>query len=198
MDEYKSVQKYLEKNKEKPSKPIKLPFKILNRILLSSIILLVVLCITKVNSNFKDWIHKNVYQTNFSFAKINNIYEKYFGSIFPISDINTTTPVFDEKLTYSKEEAYKEGVKLTVADNYLVPVIESGIVVFMGNKDNYGNVIIIQQVNGIDIWYVGVENTSIKIYDYIEKGSLLGEATSNEIYLYYQQKGEFLDYKKYF
>jgi len=79
----------------------------------------------------------------------------------------------------------------------LVPVIESGIVVFMGNKDNYGNVIIVQQVNGIDIWYVGVENSNIKMYDYIEKGSLLGEAINNEIYLYYQKGGEFLDYKEY-
>ena len=112
-------------------------------------------------------------------------------------DLDKTEPVFNEKLTYLDSEDYKEGVKLTVSNNYLVPVIESGIVVFMGNKDNYGNVIIVQQVNGIDLWYVGIENSNIKIYDYIEKGSLLGEATSNEIYLYYQEGGEFLDYKKY-
>lgn len=197
MEEYKSVQKYLEKNKKQTTKKISLPFSILNRILLSGILLLVVLCITKVNTSFKDWIYQNVYQTNFSFAIINETYEKYFGSVFPIPAIDTTTSVFNEQLTYSKEEAYKEGVKLTVSNNYLVPVIESGIVVFMGTKDNYGNVIIVQQVNGIDVWYVGIENTNIKIYDYIEKGSLLGEATSNEIYLYYQQGGEFLDYKEY-
>lgn len=197
MDEYKSVQKYLEKNKKQPIKKVKLPFSILNRVLLSGIILLITLCITKVNTNFKDWIYKNVYQTNISFAGINKTYEKYFGNLFPIPTIEPTTPVFNEQLTYSKEEAYKQGVKLTVDNNYLVPVIESGIVVFMGNKDNYGNVIIVQQVNGVDMWYVGIENSSIKIYDYIEKGSLLGEATSNEIYLYYQKGGEFLDYKEY-
>ena len=196
MEEYKSVQKYLEKNKQTTLKN-KSTFSILNKILLSGIILLIVLCTTKVNNNFKNWIQKNVYQTNFSFASLNKTYEKYFGSVFPIPEIDTTTPVFNEQLTYSKEEAYKEGVKLTVTDNYLVPVIESGIVVFMGNKDNYGNVIIVQQVNGIDVWYVGVENSNIKIYDYIEKGSLLGEATNNEIYLYYQKGGEFLNYKEY-
>ena len=197
MDEYKSVQKYLEKNKKQtPVKP-QIPFSIMNRILLSGIILLLTLCITKVNTSFKDWIEKNVYQTNFSFASMNEVYEKYFGNLFPIATIEPITSVFNEQLTYSKEEAYKEGVKLTVDNNYLVPVIESGIVVFMGNKDNYGNVIIVQQVNGIDVWYVGVENSNIKIYDYIEKGSLLGEASSNEIYLYYQQGGEFLNYKEY-
>ena len=197
MEEYKSVQKYLEKSKKKPTKKITPLYRILNSILISALILIVVLCITKVNPSFKSWVKKNVYQTNISFASINKTYEKYFGDLFPIPTIEPITPVFNEQLTYLSEEAYKEGVKLTVDSNYLVPVIESGIVVFMGNKDNYGNVIIVQQVNGVDIWYVGVENSSIKIYDYIEKGSLLGEATSNEIYLYYQKGGEFLDYKEY-
>ena len=197
MEEYKSVQKYLQKTKTKPIKKLTLPYRALNSILISALILIVTLCITKINPSFKSWIEKNVYQTNISFASINKTYEKYFGNLFPISTTNTVTPVFNEQLTYLSEEAYKEGVKLTVDSNYLVPILESGIVVFMGNKDNYGNVIIVQQVNGLDLWYVGVENTSLKIYDYIEKGSLLGEATSNEIYLYYQKEGEFLDYKEY-
>ena len=37
----------------------------------------------------------------------------------------------------------------------------------------------------------------LKIYDYIEKGSLLGETISNEMYLFYQKSGEFLDYQEY-
>lgn len=192
MDEYKSLQKYL----KKPKKHLYIP--LVNHILISGLILLISLCCVKTNPDIKKWIDKNVFHTNFSFAKINKTYEKYFGNIFPLSAINSKTkPVFQEKLVYKAKEAYKEGVKLTVDTNYLVPVIESGIVVFIGNKDNYGNTIIIQQVNGIDLWYVGVQNTNIKIYDYIEKGDLLGEAIANEIYLYYQKSGEFLDYKEY-
>ena len=181
MDEYKSVQKYLSKSKKKTPNKNHFLLVTVSRILLSAILLLVCLCVAKMNPTFKNWIHKNVYSTNISFAKINKTYEKYLGSIFPIKDItnNDTATVFNEKLTYSKKEAYKEGVKLTVTSNYLVPVLESGIVVFMGNKDNYGKTIIVQQVNGIDLWYVGVENSNLKIYDYIEKGSLLGETISN-------------------
>ena len=67
----------------------------------------------------------------------------------------------------------------------------------MGNKDNYGKTIIVQQVNGIDLWYVGVENSNLKIYDYIEKGSLLGETISNEMYLFFSKSGEFLNYQDY-
>ncbi len=199
MDEYKSLQKYF--NKTKKQQPKKNPFfsMILNHILISGVLLLVCLCVMKIEPDFKTWIDKQVYHTNFSFAKINETYEKYFGSIFPLPTIDTdgTKPVFDEKLVYQSKEPYKEGVKLVVSQNYLVPVLESGIVVFIGNKDNYGKTIIVQQVNGIDLWYVGVENNNLKIYDYIEKGSLLGEAISNEMYLFYQKAGEFLNYQDY-
>jgi len=199
MDEYKSVQKYLNKTKNQHELKKIIFNSVITHILLSGILLLSCLCVIKINPSFKEWINKNVYQTNFSFAKINDTYEKYFGSVLPLTNINLekTQSVFDEKLVYSNKESYKEGVKLTVSQNYLVPVLESGIIVFVGNKDNYGNTIIIQQVDGIDLWYVGVENTDLKIYDYIEKGSLLGETISNEMYLFYQKAGEFLDYKEY-
>lgn len=202
MDEYKLVQKYFDKNKNNNSNKTQINkhfiAEIVNKTLLSGVMLLVCLCVVRVNSNFKDWINKNVYHTNFSFAKYDKLYKQYFGNIFPISNLNPDTSlVFDEKLTYKSSEAYKEGVKLVVGDNYLVPVLESGIIVFSGNKDNYGNTVIIQQVNGIDLWYVGVENSNYKIYDYVEKGQLLGESINSEIYLYYQKAGEFLDYKEY-
>lgn len=199
MDEYKSVQKYLNKTKKQEPKKHSHLNTMINHILLSGILLLVSLCIIKINPSFKKWIDKEVYHTNFSFAKINHTYEKYFGSIFPLSGINhnNTQPVFNEKLVYKEKTPYKEGVKLVVNSNYLVPVLESGIIVFIGDKDNYGKTIIIQQVNGIDLWYIGVENSNLKIYDYIEKGSLLGETISNELYLFYQKAGEFLDYQEY-
>lgn len=199
MDEYRLVQKYLSKNvNTNHIVTKKYSFGVLSRLLISGIILLVCLCIIKVNPGFKLWINKNVYQTNFSFAKIDKLYNQYFGSILPLPNLTPDTAmVFNEKLTYKSKEDYNQGVKLVVNNNYLVPILESGIIVFSGNKDNYGNTIIVQQVNGIDLWYVGVENSNYKIYDYVEKGKLLGEAISNEIYLYFQKAGEFLDYKEY-
>ena len=98
---------------------------------------------------------------------------------------------------YNHKEKYNEGVKLTVNKSYLMPVLESGIVVFKGNKELYGETIIVQQVDGVDLWYVNVNSDSVKLYDYVEKGSLLGECKDTEIYLYYQKNGEFLNYEKY-
>ena len=78
-----------------------------------------------------------------------------------------------------------------------ITYLESGIVVFIGKKDEYGDTIIIQQIDGIDVWYGNVTNSNIKIYDYVEKGQLLGEVVDNKLYLVFQKKGEYLNYKEY-
>lgn len=196
MDEYKSLKKYL--NKDTIINHKSYFYNFLSRILIVTILVLVILCISKTNDNFKKNITKNIFENNISFSFINKYYEKYFGNIIPIEKvIPTTKMVFDEKLVYDNLEEYKEGIKLTVGSNYLMPVLESGIIVYKGEKDNYGTTVIVQQVDGINLWYVGV-NSNIKLYDYIEKGSYLGESTSNEVSLFYEKNGEFLDYKEYF
>lgn len=201
MDEYKSVNRYLNKkdNKKNINSSRKIILSFINKSLLSALILVTTLCIIKIYPSTKDVIYNKVYVNNISFSKINSLYKKYFGSILPVDSFlkEPTVSVFNEKLVYNNAEEYNNGVKLTVDKNYLVPVTESGIVVFIGNKEHYGQTIIIQQVDGIDLWYVNVKSDSIKLYDYVEKGSLLGECIDSEIYLYYQKEGEFLDYKKY-
>ena len=201
MEEYRLAKEFLNKNNKKNNNNStkKMLISLLNRTLLSFLLLAVCLCITKLDNKYKSFIEKNIYNKNISFSKINNTYEKLFGKIYPIEklDKNNTEPVFSEKLTYKSKEKYKEGVKLEVDNNYLVPILESGIVVYMGDKDNYGYTIIIQQVNGIDLWYVGVKNSNLKLYEYVEKGNLLGEVSGTNLYLYYQKDGSFIDYKEY-
>ncbi len=84
-----------------------------------------------------------------------------------------------------------------VANNYLVPSLESGMVVFIGDKDNYPNTIIIEQVNGINVWYSNIENINVNLYDYIDKGTLLGSTINDELYLVYKKDGKTLDYNDY-
>ena len=105
--------------------------------------------------------------------------------------------VFNEKLTYLSKNKYLDGVKLKVNTNYLVPIIESGIVVYIGEKEGYGNTIIIQGADFTDIWYGNISNTNVSLYDYVDKGSFLGEANGEEIYLVFSQDGNILDYEKY-
>ena len=59
--------------------------------------------------------------------------------------------------------------KLIVEDNYLIPVIESGVIVFLGEKDNYGQVVVIEGEDGTTITYGNLKNNDLKLYDYIQK-----------------------------
>lgn len=54
-----------------------------------------------------------------------------------------------------------------------------------------------EQVNGIAVWYSNVNSTNVKMYDYVEKGSLLGEVKDTTLYLVFQKEDKYLDYSKY-
>lgn len=205
MDEYKSVQKYLNKKTKQPEKTNASVRSIIisfcNRVLISGILLLTVLCLIKIDPESKKVVYKNVFERNFSFATFQEFYKTHFGDLFLIEGKKeehlSTEMVFQEHLVYNHKEQYNEGVKLSVGSNYLMPVLESGLVVFSGNKEGYGETLIIQQVTGIDAWYVGLDFTDFELYDYVEKGSLLGESKGDTIELYFQKEGEFIDYQEF-
>lgn len=170
----------------------------INRLLIVIIIFLSCLILIKSNNSFKNNLIKYVYEDSFKFTKLKAIYEKYFGKILSIDKVvPKEEAVFNEKLEYSKANVYNDGAVLTVSDNYMVPTLESGIVVFIGEKEGYGSTVIIEQVDGIDVWYSNIKANNIKMYDYIEKGSLIGEVKGKKLYMVFQKDGAFLDYKKY-
>ena len=162
------------------------------------IIFLFIAIICKTNNSFKDLIYKNVYETNLSFTTFKNFYEKHLGGIsFLDKMVSDVKPVFNSTLEYSNSSKYYDGVSLDVTTNYLVPVLESGIVVYIGKKEHYGNVIIIQGMDGVDISYANMYSSSVSLYDYIEKGDLLGEVDGNKLYLVYSKDGKVLNYEEY-
>ncbi len=168
--------------------------------LMATIILtLSILIGIKQSKTFKKVFYEQVYETNFSFAYINNVYKNLFGNPIPFQEL-VKTPVqatFKEQLVYKEKENYKEGVKLTVEDHYLVPIKNSGLVVFIGEKEGYGKTVIIQQMNGVDLWYGGLKEINVKLYDYVEEGSLLGETENQNLFLVFKKEGTTLDYKEY-
>lgn len=162
------------------------------------VIFLLLAIISKSNKEYKDIIVKNLYETNMSFAKIKNFYTKYLGGIIPLEKLEANTiPVFKEELEYIEQSIYYDGVKLQVKDNYLVPIINEGMVVYIGKKDNYENVVIIEGLDGIEIWYGNLNKISVKLYDYVESGTYLGTVYNNKLYLVYSNNGKFLDYREY-
>ena len=183
---------------KKKERIIKYLSSLLQRSMLALILLLLALILSKNNKNYKDMIISNIYEKNISFTKIKKLYNKYLGGITPLDKtINNVAPVFNETLMYNTESKYHDGVKLEVDNNYLVPIITEGMIVFIGEKENYGNVVIIEGIDGINIWYGNIDKITKKLYDYVEKGSYLGTTKDNILYLAYQKDGQFLNYEEY-
>lgn len=194
----KEIRKKQRQNQKVNKKKGKL-FKYVSKTLILVCITLITLIVLKSNSKLQKTFYQYVFEDNITFAKINKWYESKFGSAIPFSDLikDNTKTVFNEKLQYKEANKYEDGVKLIVDNNYLIPVLESGIVVFIGDKDDYKNTIIIQQINGVDVWYSNVSNSNLKLYDYIEKGNLVGETINNELLLVFKKDGKAIDYQEY-
>lgn len=188
MDTRKTVKKKLVLKKEVRS--------FITRLFLTILLFLVGMILVKGSHNVKNIILENVYNKNFKFTKVKGFYEKYFGNVLSLDKLTVKEQsVFQEKLAYQKANTYLDGVKLTVDKNYMVPVLESGIVIFMGEKDQYGYTVVIEQIDGVDVYYSNINADGIKMYDYIEKGELLGEVKTDKLYLTFQKDGKYLSYK---
>ena len=166
------------------------------RLLIVVLLFLTALIACKSNSQIKDKVYKYLYTEDISFTKIKKIYNKYLGGLLPIKKEVDTEKVFQEKLKYTDLSIYQDGIQLSVGNNYLVPALQEGMVVFVGDKDNYGNTIIVEDLDGVRYWYGNITTSSLKLYDYIEKGSLIGEASTN-LYLVFSKDDNYLDYEKY-
>lgn len=150
-------------------------------------------------SVFVNYSNKNLltfkryaYDKNLKFTKITKLYNKYFGNV--LKEVKET-PVSDMKITYKESSAYKDGAKLSEVG--AVYPYKSGIVVFVGDKDEYGNTIIIQGMDGVDYWYSNVSDVNVKLYDYVSSSTIIGNAKDNILYVVFMRDGKPLDYEEY-
>ena len=192
MNNYKFVSKYV--NEKKNNKFIKF----VNKILFLFLIFLIGLIIMKFDKNGSNVIHNYLNEKNINFAYFNNLYKKYFGDILPFESVvsKNNMEVFNDDISYNTANKYVDGVSLDVGENYLVPIMNDGVVVFSGEKDDYGQTVIVQQSDGVLVWYGNLSSVNVNIYDYVNKGEFLGEVNKN-LYLVFQGEDGFLDYKKY-
>ncbi len=169
----------------------------LNKLLITGLITIICLIFLRRNSNFKSFFYDKVLGINFNFAYVNGLYQKYFGGAIPFGNFfKSTETVFNESLNYSGSSSYLDGVSLDVGEKYLVPSLDNGLVVFIGEKEGYGNTIIVEGADGVNIWYSNMENVSVDMYQYISKGSFVGEC-NNKLFLVFKKDGNVLDYQEY-
>ena len=194
MNEYKSVTKFLSKNEEQ--KTFKSFIKnLFSKIFICLIILLVCLIVVKYDKN-KNLINSFLLKNDLSFAKLNNLYEKYIGNILPFETKknNNITSVFNEKFVYKDISIYKNGYKLEVDNDYYIPLIESGVVVFVGENEDYGKTVIVEQVDGVCVTYGNISSLNVNLYDYVSKGEFLGSSNGSYLYLVFEKDGKYLKY----
>ncbi len=170
-----------------------------SKILISIIFLLLSIIYIKISPDNHDNYENIFFKDSLSFAAINTWYQKYFGSIVPLTDVTekNTEQVFNETLSYETMENYLDGKLLTVTNNYMVPTLESGVVVYLGSKDSYGNTCIIQGTDGVDIWYGNINTDNLNLYDYVKKGTFIGPTNSTNLYLVFMKDNNFISYEDY-
>jgi len=180
-------------NKKKPSFIGK---ELLNKVLLSIIFFMLSTILIKSNDNIKKFYQEEIFTKQVEFTKINNLYNKYFGSILPT--INTsTTEVFKENTDTIKTEKYLNGTKISLEENGTITVITSGIIVFLGDKDNLGKTCIVEGIDGIDIWYSNINIDNLTLYDYVTESNVLTNSLSNNVIITIDKDGTYLDYEEY-
>lgn len=175
---------------------VKRKYKFVNKLLVLGILFVGVLITVKVNPTAASWVKTNVYMDNFSFAQIENWYNKYIGGIFSSND-DEVTQVFSGTIPYTSLEPYYDGVRLKVSSGSVVESLLSGIIVSIGETEHYGNTIVVEQVDGVSVWYGNVDVSDVKLYDYVEKGQILGMSRSEDLYLVLMKDGAYLNYQDY-
>jgi stage IV sporulation protein FA len=164
------------------------------RTLLSVILVLICAIFIEYSDNNLLFFKNKLFNDTFSFTKINELYTKYFGNI--IADNTLATPVFNDNTLYSNITELDNSYKVELNTNTM-SFLESGIVVFIGEKDNLGKTVIVQGIDGVDIWYSNISSCNLTIYDYIKKDDILGEVNDNEVILTFMEDGNYINYEKY-
>ncbi len=165
------------------------------KVLLSVILVLSCTIYMKLSEENKEFFKKNIFESNLAFTKVNSWYHDTFGNILP-----TVTEPKEEMVSGTdviSKEKYLDGYKVEVSKGTPIKSLAGGLFVYMGEKEGYGNTYIIQGVDGVDIWYGGITDTNLKLYDYIDAGTILGVSSEDVYYLAFQKNGEFLSYEDY-
>lgn len=185
------------KETEKKSFTSKFIYSILVKTLIVVVLFLASLIYIKQSNKNKNNFKNVVYNNSLSFAKIYNVYKKYLGDVIPFKNIfkDNTKLVSSEKLTYKSITKKDNGYLLSISNNYTVSSITSGIVIENKKDSNYINMITVQDKNGLNITYGILTDINIKLYDYIEKGEIIGVA-SDKLYLSFKKDNKYLSYEE--
>ena len=173
-------------------------FSMLIKTLIVIVLFLGSLIYIRQSDDNKDNFKNVVYNNSLSFAKIYSLYNKYLGDVIPFKNVfkDNTKLVSSDKITYSNITKESNGYILDVSSDYALSSISSGIVVEKKKNDTYGNIIKVQDKEGLNVTYGMLSDINVDLYDYVEKGEIIGKA-NKKLYLIFEKDGKYLSYEKY-
>ena len=172
----------------------------INRLITKTLIAIIIILLCLIFSNFSDSFKKSYDKyyknNNIRFNKGLKIYEKVIGKPIFLKEEGLSSQVIELSNNYELEK-YLDGNRLKYQNNALIHAFNSGIVVFVGNKENYLNTVIIQGIDGVDVWYGNITDISVSLYDYVEKDKVIGTPLNNELLLKIEKDGQVINFNDY-
>jgi stage IV sporulation protein FA len=160
---------------------------------------------------------KEAFREEFQFAAVKGWYEEQFGkplALLPGGIEENSGKKASSQKPYAVPAAggkvfqsFKkngEGVVISTGERQMVETANEGYVIYAGKKDKTGFTVIIQHENEEESWYGMLEeiDDSIKLYDYIKRGTVLGRVSQREdeksgkFYFALKKGDEFIDPSK--
>ncbi|KFM99123.1 M23 family peptidase [Bacillus clarus] len=161
------------------------------KILLSAILVLSIAILFKnapASFDGARTVTKKMMQEEFQFAAVSKWYEKQFGTPLVFFSTNEKKKETAQQKDYAIPASGKvmqgfqkngQGVFVQTAANATVESVNEGVVIFAGKKGELGNTVQIQHADGTESWYGNLGETSVKLYDYVEKKQKIGTVNSD-------------------
>ncbi|WP_062355481.1 M23 family metallopeptidase [Bacillus kwashiorkori] len=131
---------------------------------------------------------KNVMEKEFQFATVADWYESTFGK--PLALFPKQNPLTEEKeRSYALPASAKivenfdkdnQGVTIQTVINAPVETIQSGKIIFAGEKETTGKTVIVQHKDNSQAWYGQLSEINVKVYQEVSPGEKLGIVSPSE------------------
>ncbi len=130
--------------------------------------------------------------TDFKFATVSNWYEGKFGkplALLPFSkddqagkkevvqNQNFSVPAMGKILENFQKNG--QGIMIETGKGAAVESINDGWVEFAGMKEGLGKTVIVQHSDGSKTWYGNLEEVKVKLYDHIDKRTVVGTVSAS-------------------
>ncbi|GHH97174.1 M23 family metallopeptidase [Neobacillus kokaensis] len=164
-------------------------FKVLASILLFLVVAIMFRSQVPAVEPVKNFVVKTM-DKEFKFATVSKWYEDKFGkplALLPFTEKNEAgkteevqsgaVPVTGRLLENFEKNG--QGIMIETGKGAPVQVINDGFVSFAAVKEGLGKTVIVQHGDGSETWYGNLESIKVKLYEYIDKRTVVGTVSGS-------------------